>query len=85
MILWDIHTWNNPPPLSPHKFTRYYVFSVCVHPSFQFAVDKMTSVSKHINKMKEEYDADVHIRGIQDLIRGLEVCKIVLLAVLVWR
>ena len=39
----------------------------------------MTSVSKHINKMKEEYDADVHIRGIQDLIRGLEVCKIVLL------
>jgi hypothetical protein len=36
------------------------------------AVDKMTSVSKHINEMKEEYDADVYVRGLDNLIKGCE-------------
>jgi hypothetical protein len=34
------------------------------------AIDIMTSVSKHINEMKEEYDADVYVRGLDNLIKG---------------
>ncbi|CAI8025350.1 Pleckstrin homology domain-containing family G member 1 [Geodia barretti] len=36
------------------------------------AIDIMTSVSKHINEMKEEYDADVYVRGLDNLIKGCE-------------
>jgi hypothetical protein len=36
-----------------------------------FALDKMTSVSKHINEMMR-YDATIHNQGLQSLIRGSE-------------
>ena len=39
----------------------------------------MTSVSKHINEMKEEYDADVYVRGLDNLIKGCEVRMCILL------
>lgn len=56
-----------------HDFRNLCTFFLHGH-WWKSALDKMTTVSKHINEMKKRYDAAIHIQELQSLLRGSEVC-----------